>query len=232
MKNILIVGAGSGIGLHTAQMLQHTHKLYTITRTDNEEYKKLNAVKYVMDVTTGNWDAMDELPETLDGLVYTPGSINLKPFTRLSAADFLKDIEVNLLGAVHTIQRFLPLLKKTKGSGIVLFSSVAATTGFPFHTSIAAAKGAVEGFTKALAADLAPSVRVNCIAPGLTHTPLAAQLLSTPEKIEASAQRYPLKRIGSAADMAHAAVFLLSESSAWMTGQVLHIDGGVSSVKI
>lgn len=232
MKNILIVGAGSGIGLQTAQLLQNSCNLYTITRTDNDNYRQLNAVKYVMDVTAANWDTVDDLPETLDGLVYTPGSINLKPFARLTTADFLRDMEINLLGAVHTIQRFLPLLKKTKGSGIVLFSSVAATTGFPFHTSIAAAKGAVEGFTKALAADLAPSVRVNCIAPGLTNTPLAAQLLNTPEKTEASAQRYPLKRIGSATDMAQAAVFLLSESSAWMTGQVLHVDGGVSTVKI
>ncbi len=125
----------------------------------------------------------------------------------------------------------LPRLKKVENSSIVLFSTVAVQTGLPFHTQVAASKGAIEGLTKALAAELAPKVRVNCIAPSLTNTPLAASLLNTDQKVEANAQRHPLKRIGSTEDIANMAMFLLSDKASWITGQILHVDGGMSSIK-
>ena len=125
----------------------------------------------------------------------------------------------------------LPRLKKSGNASIVLFSTVAVQSGLPFHTQVAASKGALEGLTKALAAELAPTIRVNCIAPSLTDTPLAASLLNTEQKKEAIALRHPLKRIGTAGDIANMASFLLSPKASWITGQILHVDGGMSSLK-
>ena len=133
---------------------------------------------------------------------------------------------------VRTVQGLLSHVKNASSPSIVLFSTVAVQTGLPFHTSIAAAKGAVEGFTRALAAEMAPKVRVNCIAPSLTDTPLASKLTANEKSKDASAQRHPLKRIGTAEDIANAADFLINDTSSWMTGQVLHVDGGMGSVQI
>lgn len=157
----------------------------------------------------------------------------MRPFNRLTEEDFQADFQQNFLGAVRIIQKCLPALKKSKSASIVLFSTVAAKLGMPFHTSIAASKGAIEGFAKSLAAELAVSnVRVNVIAPSLTDTELAAQLLSTEEKRLASAKRHPLQRIGSPEDMAQMVEFLLSEKSSWMTGQIIGIDGGLGTIKL
>lgn len=172
-------------------------------------------------------------PEVVDGLVYAPGSINLKPFNRLSVDDFKNDFEINVLGAVKMIQKLLPNLKKSESASVVLFSSVAAKLGMPFHASIAASKNAVEGLTKSLAAEFsAQKIRVNAIAPSLTDTNLASQLLATPEKREASAKRHPLQRVGTAEEIAEMAAFLVSDKSSWITGQVFGIDGGMGSVKL
>jgi NAD(P)-dependent dehydrogenase (short-subunit alcohol dehydrogenase family) len=164
--------------------------------------------------------------------VYCPGSINLKPFHRFSIDEFKNDFEINLLGAVKTIQAALPALKKANGSSVVLFSTVASQLGMPFHASVASAKSAVEGLAKSLAAEYATNgIRVNVVAPSLTDTPLAEKLLSSPEKREASDKRHPLGRVGNPEDIAATVAFLLSEKTAWVTGQILHVDGGMGALK-
>lgn len=176
----------------------------------------------------------DELPEIngpIDGLVYFPGTINLKPFHRYKHEEVMNDLTVNVLGAFQSVQKYLPNLKQGTNSSVVLFSSVAATTGMTFHTSIALAKGAIEGLTRSLAAEFAPTIRVNAIAPSLTNTPLGEKFLSTPEKMEASAQRNPMKKVGTSEDLSNSIEFLLSEKSAWITGQVLHVDGGMGTLR-
>jgi 3-oxoacyl-[acyl-carrier protein] reductase len=183
------------------------------------------------------WDATGEefpiasLPSEVHGLAYCPGSITLKPFHGLKQADFQKDLDINLFGAIKAIQALLPTLKSTNGASVVLFSTVAARTGMPFHASIAAAKGAIEGLAVSLAAELAPAnVRVNVIAPSLTNTPLATRLLSSTEKVEAGGKRHPLGRVGEPDDVSAMAAFLLGPESTWITGQILAVDGGMSHI--
>lgn len=181
---------------------------------------------------TGPFAIPADWPEIFDGLVYLPGTILLKPFQRLSATDFQQDFQVNVLGFVQCMQAMLPRLKKADGSSVVLFSTVAAKVGLGFHASISSAKGALEGLALSLASELAPSkIRVNVVAPSLTDTPLASALLNTPEKLEASAKRHPLQRVGTVDDMASAARFFLSEGASWITGQCLSVDGGMSKLK-
>jgi 3-oxoacyl-[acyl-carrier protein] reductase len=227
-KNILIVGASSGIGAALASQLNDgTNHLYLASRTESDvtgpniKYQKIDVLE----------DFQLELPEQLDAVVYCPGSINLKPFHRLNEEDFLTDFKVNHLGAVKVIQQALKALKKSENASIVLFSTVAVQTGLTFHSSVASAKGAIEGLGKALAAELAPSIRVNVIAPSLTDTPLAERLLSSEDKKKANADRHPLKSIGTAEDMANTARFLLGDDSRWMTGQVISVDGGMGSLR-
>jgi NAD(P)-dependent dehydrogenase (short-subunit alcohol dehydrogenase family) len=162
--------------------------------------------------------------------VYAPGSIDLKPLRSTKAEDLRSAFELNVVGAFTTIQACADRLKKVPGSGIVLFSTVAVKRGMAFHAGVAAAKGAVEGLAKSLAAELAPHVRVNCIAPSLTRTPLAEKLLSSPEREAASADRHPLKRVGEADELAAMAVFLLGHDARWITGQVIGVDGGLSAI--
>ncbi|WEK71246.1 MAG: SDR family NAD(P)-dependent oxidoreductase [Candidatus Chryseobacterium colombiense] len=232
MKNIVIIGCGKGIGLTTAKILSEENKIIGISRTENPELNHPNIEFHTMDILSGNLDEIT-FPEVVDGLIYAPGSINLKPFNRLSGDDFKNDFEINVLGAVKIIQKLLPNLKKSETSSIVLFSSVAAKLGMPFHASIAASKSALEGLTKSLAAEFsAQKIRVNAIAPSLTDTHLATLLLSTPEKREASAKRHPLQRIGNAEEIAAMTAFLISDKSSWITGQVYGIDGGMGSVKL
>lgn len=186
------------------------------------------------EIHTVNGYTKAELPDIggpIDGLVYFPGSINLRPFHRISEADFLAEYQLNALGAVGVIQKYLDNLKASPGASIVLISTVAAETGMSFHTSISMAKSAVEGLARALAAELAPKIRVNTVAPSLTQTPLAEKLTNSPEKVEAGNKRHPLQRIGRPDDIANAIHFLLSEQSAWITGQVLHVDGGMSTLR-
>lgn len=232
MKNIVIIGCGSGIGLATAKELQHSHPVLGISKTKTSEIGQMNIQFFEKNILN---DSLEDIPfpDVIDGLVYAPGSINLKPFNRLSENDFRDDFEINVLGAVKIIQKLLPNLKKSESASVVLFSSVAAKTGMPFHASIASSKAAIEGLTKSLAAELAvQKIRVNAIAPSLTDTKLAAQLLSSEERREASAKRHPLQKIGNAEEIAKMVVFLLSESGNWITGQVIGIDGGIGSLKI
>lgn len=232
MKNIVIIGCGQGIGFATAKILSGSNNVIGISKTHHPEVEKLKIEFHQLDILAGNLDDIN-FPEVVDGLVYAPGSINLKPFNRLSTDDFKNDFEINVLGAVKCIQKLLPNLKKSESASIVLFSSVAAKLGMPFHSSISASKSAVEGLTKSLAAELsAQKTRVNAIAPSLTDTNLASQLLSTPEKWEASGKRHPLQRVGNAKEMAKITEFLLSANSSWITGQIIGIDGGMGSIKL
>lgn len=226
MKNILIIGASSGIGKATAERL--LAEKYIVQATYNEN--PVNEVNYHhLDVTADELN-LDFVPDELHGLVYCPGSINLKPFHRIKPEDFASDLQLQTIGAIKTIQAVLPNLKAGKGS-IVLFSTVAVQQGFNFHSQVSVSKGAIEGLTRALSAEFAPTIRVNCIAPSLTDTPLAGRLLNSDQKKEANAERHPLKRIGEVQDIAAAVSYLLSDDSSWMTGQVLKVDGGMSSIK-
>ena len=233
-KTILVVGASSGIGLTIAQALTKAGaEVITASRHVSDELKQLGTQHITLDVLQLDNELQEQLPNELHGLVYCPGSIRLKPFERLPLEDFRKDLELNVLGAVQVIKAAVPLLKKAEGASVVLFSTVAARLGMPFHTSIATAKAAVEGLTVSLAAEYASAkIRFNALSLSLTDTPLAGQLLSTPEKSEAAAKRHPLGRVGKPQDAAEAALYLLSDASSWMTGQVLHLDGGMSSVKL
>ncbi len=230
MKNYLIVGGSSGIGLQLVQNLSINNRVFATfcnsqpAEISNVTYSHLNVLDEQLDLTF--------VPDTIDGIVYCVGAINLKPFARISEADFIADYRKQVGGAIRIIQNILPKLKLSENPSIVLFSTVAVQLGFPFHSMVASSKGAIEGLTKALAAELAPKIRVNCIAPSITNTPLAANLLNTEEKIAANAQRHPLKKIGEPKDLANMAEFLLSENSAWITGQILHVDGGMSTLKL
>lgn len=229
-RNILVVGGNSGVGKEIVRQLSAAGDLVRVAARRGDAGDALGSVTYQ------TYDAADpsailELPERLDGLVYCPGTILLKPFHRLSDADFQEDLNVNFLGAVRAIRQALPHLKRAEASSILLFSSIAASTGLPYHASIASAKAALEGLTRSLAAELAPKIRVNCLSLSLTGTPLAAALLGSPEKTQSAQDRHPLKRIGSAEEVAGAARFLLGPSAAFMTGQVLSLDGGLGSVR-
>jgi len=231
MKNILIVGAGKGIGLKTAELLKDEN-LHTVSRNLTSELEVLNTDFFQLDASKDDLSELS-LPAELHGIIYCPGSINLKPFNRLSPEDFMEDFQQNVTGAVRIIQKCLPALRKSGSASVVLFSSVAAKVGMPFHTSVAASKGALEGFARSLAAELsAYKIRVNVIAPSLSDTHLAAQLLSTDEKREASAKRHPLQRIGNAEDSAQLAAFLVSDQSSWITGQIIGVDGGLGNIKL
>ena len=226
MGKILIVGGSKGIGAATASILNDKENLINISRTLSE--KDYFEQQFSCDILN---DDLPDIEDNLSGLIYCPGSINLKPFTSLSDKDFRNDLEINFHGAVKVIQKYLPNLKKEKGSSITLFSTVAVGVGMPFHTSISAAKGAVEGLVKALSAELAPTVRINAIAPSLTNTNLASRLLRNEKQLEAANERHPMKRVGAPEDIAEMAAFLVSNKSSWITGQIFQVDGGMSAIK-
>ncbi len=229
MINYLIVGGSSGIGLKVAELLQGAGKEVIIASRTREKLPDNFQLKHIQIDVTQEVLSDDMLPESLQGVVYCPGTIKLRPFHRLKDDDFLNDFTVNVMGAVRTLRACLPKLKKsTGGASVVLFSTVAVDTGMPYHASIASAKGAIQGLTRSLAAELAPDIRVNAIAPSLTDTPLAQQFLST-DKL--AAERHPMQRYGKPEDCANLAVFLLGKESSWITGQIFHVDGGMSSIK-
>ncbi|OIP82189.1 MAG: oxidoreductase [Porphyromonadaceae bacterium CG2_30_38_12] len=232
MANYFIVGASSGIGQAIAlQLANGGHSVYGTYNTTEIQSNHPNIIYTKLNVLDDNI-SYEFLPETLHGIVYCPGSINLRPFERIKPTDFINDYQLQVVGAIKVIQSLLPKLKKSENPSILLFSTVAVQSGLPYHSQVSASKGAIEGLTKALAAEYAPKVRVNCIAPSLTDTPLAASLLSSDQKREINAQRHPLKRIGTAQDIASMATFLLSENASWITGQILHVDGGMSTLKV
>lgn len=227
MKTTLIIGASSAVGEALAQIaLNEGNKVITLSRTS----PVTNGTTYY------SYDLMDsnsfpKIEEPIDQLIYCPGTINLKPFRSIKQEDFQHDLAINVLGAIQLIQHFLPNLLASSSASVVLFSTVAVQVGMPYHASIAVSKGAVEALTKSLAAEYASKIRFNCIAPSLTDTPLAGRLLSSPEKKVANGERHPMKRVGEASDLAEMAAFLLGEKSSWITGQIMHVDGGMSTLK-
>lgn len=227
-QHYIFAGASSAMAVQSAKILREQgHRVTGIsTKQENPGYDDFYTV------TEYGFGSFPKIEGDVNGLVYFPGTINLKPFHRISEADFTSDFGISALGAAAFVQAYLPALKNSDVPSIVFISTVAVATGMPFHASVAMAKGAVEGLTRSLAAEFAPKIRVNCIAPSLTDTPLAEKLLGTPEKTEAAKNRNPLKKVGTTADLANAVTFLLSEQSAWVTGQVLAVDGGMNKLRL
>lgn len=230
MATFVIIGASSGIGLALAQQLVLDGHRVIGTYRNTSPLPNSKIEFYTIDVLSESLD-FSFLPESIDGLVYCPGLVNLKPFARIAPAHFMEDYQLQVVGAVKCIQGALPALKAAPTASIVLFSTVAVQNGFNFHSLVSTSKGAVEGLTRALAAELAPKVRVNAIAPSITDTPLVASMMNSPEKRESHAQCHPLKRVSTAQDVARIGQFLLTEQSGIMTGQILHADAGISVVR-
>lgn len=232
MRNYLIIGGSSGIGASIVEKLASDGDLNIVSTYFSKEKEDFSNVRFFHYNAEIDNLAYQELPDEIHGFVYCPGAIVLKPFKRLTEQGVMEDFKLQVLGAMSAIQAILPNLIAAKNASIVLFSTVAVQQGFNFHAQVAMSKGAIEGLTKSLAAEFAPTIRVNCIAPSLTYTPLSERLLSTEEKRKANAERHPMKEIGAPSDSAELAIFLLSEKSKWMTGQIIHMDGGMSSIKM
>lgn len=228
MKNYLIVGGSSGIGKATVDLLSSAGKrVFATFNSTSDSVDSGNVTYHHLNVLEDNL-SFDYISDNLDGVVYCPGAINLKPFRTLKPQKFIDDYNLQVLGFVKVVQALLP--KLNTGASIVCYSTVAVQTGFNYHSLVGASKGAIEGLVTSLAAEFAPKFRVNAIAPSLVNTPMAGTLLNTEEKIKMNGERHPLKRIGTPEDIAKMTTFLLSDDSSWMTGQVLHIDGGKSTI--
>lgn len=230
MKNYLVIGASKGIGFELTNLLvENGNHVLALSRTKGS-WKTPNQVTHIpFDVLNDNIRELD-INLKINGLVYCPGSINLKPLKTIRKETLLEDLEINTLCAFDIIQQLLPKFTKEEVASIVLFSSVAVQLGMPYHTSVAISKGALEGMVKSLAAELSPHVRVNAIAPSLTNTALASRFLNTEEKTKQAEERPPLKKIGSPEIVAKTAYHLLVDAE-WTTGQVVTVDGGITSIK-
>ncbi len=227
MRNILVIGGSKGIGKAIITNLVEENHVYNVSRT-SPDFSHNNLTHFSLDILT------DELPEIdkIDILIYCPGSINLKPISRLKLEEFRDDFEINVIGAVKTIQKYLPKLKEGNSPNILLFSTVASKLGMPFHASVAAAKSAVEGLTKSLGAELAPTIRVNAIAPTVTDTDLASKLLRNDRMIENITERHPLKKYLQPKEVADLTTFLTSDKAKSISGQIFELDCGIVSFKI
>ena len=230
MKKVLVIGGSSGIGKEIVEILSKDNLVISTSRNDlngtneNITYLKYNVLEEGLNP--------EILPDQIDGFVYCPGTINLRPFRSLKLETFRSDLELNLIGAIKTLQIILPKLQQSPSASIIFYSTVAVKTGMPFHSSVSSSKSALEGLTKSLAAEFAPKIRVNCIAPSIVNTPLANKFLNTEDKIEKAAARHPLNKIGTAKEIAQLTQYLLDDKSKWITGQIINIDGGISSVKV
>jgi 3-oxoacyl-[acyl-carrier protein] reductase len=227
MKNIVIIGGSKGIGSAILLQQLETNQVFNISRTA-PEIEHPNLIHYPIDVLN---DVLPEI-ENIDSLIYCPGSINLKPISSLSIDDFRNDFEINVIGAVKTIQKYLPVLKKGNNPSIVLFSTVAVKLGMPFHASIATAKAGVEGLVKSLGAELASVVRINAIAPTITETSLSAGILRNDRMKENMVERHPMKNYLKPNEVAHMANFLISDGAKSISGQIFNMDYGIVSFKI
>jgi len=227
MKTIIIVGGSKGIGRATIDALLGTHKIINISRTQPDITHE-NLTHFSCDVLSEDLPPID----VADGLVYCPGSINLKPFKRLSLDDFRADFDINVIGAIKAIQCYSPALLQSDSGSIVLFSTVATVMGMPFHASVSTAKSAVEGLMKSVAADFAPKIRVNAIAPTITQTELAAKLLRNERLVENTIERHPLKKFLDPSEVASMVQYLISDASKSISGQVFRLDCGIISLKV
>lgn len=227
MRNILIIGGSKGIGNAVLQQQLERNNVFNISRTE-PDFTHSNLTHFGLDVL------QDELPniENIDTLIYCPGSITLKPISGLSVDDFRNDFEINVIGAVKAIQKYLPVLKKGNQPSIVLFSTVAVKLGMPFHASIATAKAGVEGLVKSLGAELAPTIRVNAIAPTITETSLSASILRNDRMKENMIERHPMKSYLKPDEVANMVDFLISEKANSISGQIFEMDYGLVSFKI
>ncbi len=229
MKNYLLIGGSYGIGAVITKLLATNSNVFVASRTEPEQ--RIANATYIKYDADGS-EVLQNIPDVIDGLVFLPGTINLRPFKNIKIDAFAEDFRLNVLNMIKIIQQVLPNLIASEQSSVVAFSSVAATTGLPFHSSVSASKAAIEGFSKAFAAEYAPKIRMNVIAPSLTDTPLADKFLNNEVKQEKSAARHPLKRFGKPEDIAEMAVFLLGDKSSWISGQVFHVDGGMSTLQV
>ena len=227
MKNIIIIGGSRGIGRAILTEQLKSNRIYNISRSVTDVVHD-NLIHFNLDVLK------DQLPdiENVDVLIYCPGSITLKPISGLSVDDFRNDFEINVIGAVKTIQKYLPVLKKGNKPSIVLFSTVAVKLGMPFHASIATAKAGVEGLVKSLGAELAPLIRVNAIAPTITETLLSSSILRNDRMKENMIERHPLKSYLKPDEVAGMVDFLISEKANSISGQIFQMDYGLVSFKL
>ena len=228
MKNILLIGGSTGIGYELSQKLKEDNNIFISTRNQdkfNHPNIKTNELDLDKEFET------DWLPEHLDGFIYLPGTINLRPFKGLKPSVFIEDFNINVMGCIKILQKVLPKIQAAENPSIVMFSTVAVKIGMPFHSSVSSSKGAIEGLTRSLAAEFAPKIRVNAIAPSILDTPLAEKFLNSETKLENSRNRHPMKEIGSPKDISEVVKFLIEDNSKWMTGQIIPFDGGMSSVK-
>lgn len=228
-KTYLIIGGGTGIGKAlTERLVERGDQVIAASRNIKEADLPDGVKQITFDVLKD--EELPDLPEEIHGLAYCPGTINLKPFKRFSLEDLRQEMELNYLGGVKVLMQVIDKLKQNEGS-VVFFSTVAVQMGLPFHSAVSASKGALEGLVRSLAAEYAPKVRFNAIAPSLTDTPLASNLLSNDKKRASNAERNPLKKIGQPEDIAKMAAFLLGKDGQYITGQILGVDGGMGAVR-
>ncbi len=227
-KTILIAGASSQIAQNTiSQLLQTGHQIIALSR---QELFIPGVESHV--VADYKQASLPTIEEEIHGIVYFPGSIQLKPFGRVSMDDFKNEMDIHTWGAVEVLQKYSTLIPKNIQGSVVLIGSVAAKIGMPFHASVSMAKGALHGLCLALAAEWAPRIRVNVVAPSLTETPMAERLINSPEKREFIEKKNPMGKIGTPDDIASCINFLISDNAHWITGQVISVDGGMSSLKL
>ena len=226
MKNFLIIGGTKGIGKAIVEEVIEHNKITCLSR-NNTDFVHINYSHVKFDALS------DDLPDldSIDCLIYCPGSINLKPISTLSLDDFRNDFELNVIGAVRAIKKYLPLLKKSETASILLFSTVATKLGMPYHASVSVAKSGIDGLVKTLGSELAPKVRINAIAPTITNTDLASKILRNEKVVENMVERHPLKMILSPKEVAKMASFLVSEDASSISGQIFNMDAGIVSFK-
>jgi NAD(P)-dependent dehydrogenase (short-subunit alcohol dehydrogenase family) len=230
MKNYLVIGGSSAVGRSLVKsLLDEGHMVYASYNQRKIDVESERLVKFSLNVLDQD-DLAGFLPNVLNGFAYLPGAIQLKPFKRLKAEAFREDFELQVLGAIKALQTALDPLTRSDSAAVLFYSTVAVQRGFDFHSLVAASKGALEGLTRSLAAELAPKIRVNCIAPSLTRSPLAERFINSEKKLAHQAEAHPLNRIGEPHDIASLSRFLLSEDAAWITGQIMHVDGGRSAL--
>ena len=222
----IFAGSNSAIAKQSTSLLRTLgHRVIEISRSTPNSPDQFQIEKYEQ-------GAFPKIEEKVNGLVYFPGTINLKSFGQLTMQDFQQDFSIHVLGAIAFLKSYMNIIEKDGKSSIVFISSVAGSTGMPFHSSVSVSKAALEGLTKSLAAELAPGIRVNAIAPSLVNTPMGERFINTPEKLSAIEKRNPMRKVGEAADIAEMIGFLLSEKSKWMTGQIIGVDGGMNHLKL